>query len=237
MQLPAGTAISFPDGSTSSTFLVTFQPNQHLTIADTVTFEFRVPFSYSAMPPAVTCVSGWEKGCPVAIDDGGRLQLNILQLGDSGWIRGYTISDVIHSIHQKLLVADMPQVKVIPSPAATSRWSTPTTPALASGEFGLQGKRPTMEDQTVCIDRLPLRDSSRKISFYAVFDGHGGATASKYASERLHVHLISNLDGGVDLTCVPPVPLAWSCHCVGANWRRPLWLLSVSVTWLVFVVW
>jgi hypothetical protein len=218
--LPSGASLSFPDASNNSTFVVTFQPHEHLSIKAPVAFEFRVPLSYAAMPPAVTCIQGWEGGCPVEVDDGGRLKLNILQLGDAGWIRGYTLSDVIHCIHQKLQLADYPHVKVIASPGTSTSRSGAAGPLLLSGEFGLQGKRPTMEDQTVCIDRLSLADASRKISYYAVFDGHGGAVASKYASDNLHRHFGAFIDAGQTIRCArwrlhgPVRCLCRSHHCI-----------------------
>jgi hypothetical protein len=211
---PSGRARTSPGSSpVPNTFYVTFSPYEYLWIEEPVTFEFRVPMSYSAMPPAVSCKSEAfvaKYGDRVNIDSSGQVMLNILQLGTCAWMRGYTISDVIHCIHHKLQLPDMPQVRIIaPTPTATSPTARlrktesssglpSTAPAVASGDFGLQGKRPTMEDQTVCIDRLPTVDG-KAVGFYAVYDGHGGATASKFASERVHHHFTEHLRAGLDI--------------------------------------
>lgn len=52
----------------------------------------------------------------------------------------------------------------------------------------MQGWRITMEDAHTTILDL-LKTPKKKISFFAVFDGHGGSTVAKYAGEKLHRRL------------------------------------------------
>ena len=45
-----------------------------------------------------------------------------------------------------------------------------------------------MEDAHTTILDL-LKTPTKKISFFAVFDGHGGSTVAKYAGQKLHHRL------------------------------------------------
>ena len=58
------------------------------------------------------------------------------------------------------------------------------------GEYGIQGKRPTMED-ACCVNELDV------YSFYGLFDGHGGDKVSNFVSKNLLKNIKSdnwNLD-------------------------------------------
>ncbi|KAM9820380.1 integrin-linked kinase-associated serine/threonine phosphatase 2C [Neosynchiropus ocellatus] len=65
-----------------------------------------------------------------------------------------------------------------------------------------QGERDEMEDthvmlsdlQELGLDQVPAHIS--KVSCYAVFDGHGGSRASRFAAENLHKYLIRNFPRG-----------------------------------------
>eukprot|EP01129_Flabellula_baltica_P014615 TRINITY_DN7042_c0_g1_i1.p1 TRINITY_DN7042_c0_g1~~TRINITY_DN7042_c0_g1_i1.p1 ORF type:complete len:284 (-),score=79.10 TRINITY_DN7042_c0_g1_i1:48-899(-) len=69
-----------------------------------------------------------------------------------------------------------------------------------SGSHEDQGYRPTMEDALIFFDdlrtsELPLdgfMEGENPLSFYAVYDGHGGKRAAKLAKELLHVNLFKN---------------------------------------------
>jgi len=57
-----------------------------------------------------------------------------------------------------------------------------------------KGEREEMQDFHVLIDdfhkQIPeLHSSVSRLSYYAVFDGHGGVRASKFAANQLHVNL------------------------------------------------
>ncbi|XP_041037270.1 integrin-linked kinase-associated serine/threonine phosphatase 2C isoform X1 [Carcharodon carcharias] len=64
-----------------------------------------------------------------------------------------------------------------------------------------KGEREEMQDAHVIIDdftlsftRLPSEIS--RLSYFAVFDGHGGIRASKYAAQNLHLNLARNFPKG-----------------------------------------
>lgn len=101
---------------------------------------------------------------------------------------------------------------------------------LQSGHFGLQGRRPTMEDNAVWYDFLPIKPSSTTASrpasafhaegdmtdpvsvhasggytptavgFFGVFDGHGGTAASDFAASRLHELVVARLSRGASVS-------------------------------------
>ena len=54
-----------------------------------------------------------------------------------------------------------------------------------------------MEDAYVAIDAMPLPsdwvDCWERASFYAVYDGHGGAEASDFCRQHVHKHLLRHL--------------------------------------------
>ena len=57
----------------------------------------------------------------------------------------------------------------------------PWTLVRAAGAHGEKGKRKSMEDFHVLIDQL-----APNCSFFAVYDGHGGKHAARFASKHLH---------------------------------------------------
>lgn len=67
-----------------------------------------------------------------------------------------------------------------------------------SGVFAAQGKRQQMEDTHVLIDCLKcnyenvLEHYDRHLSFYAVYDGHGGKRASHMCAQILHDSLVQS---------------------------------------------
>lgn len=68
-----------------------------------------------------------------------------------------------------------------------------------SGVISVQGKRPTMEDTHVSVDCLKFtyhhlaeceHFKEKHLSFYAVYDGHGGRDTAIIAEKLLHDHLV-----------------------------------------------
>jgi len=64
-----------------------------------------------------------------------------------------------------------------------------------------KGEREEMQDANVClidcIDQFPqLQPKVNRASYFAVFDGHGGARASQYSAQNLHLHLAKHLPSG-----------------------------------------
>ena len=79
----------------------------------------------------------------------------------------------------------------------------PKCSELSVGRFRVgigerRGRRPSMEDAHVAIEALPPPPGFSgaawpQLSFYAVYDGHGGGEAAEYAKAHLHRHLIRHL--------------------------------------------
>ncbi|XP_054821255.1 probable protein phosphatase 2C 27 isoform X2 [Prosopis cineraria] len=77
-------------------------------------------------------------------------------------------------------------------------------PALRSGECSDIGARPYMEDTHICIGDLGKKFgcdvlSEEVISFYGVFDGHGGESAAVFARDQLPRVIIEDADFPVEL--------------------------------------
>lgn len=77
-------------------------------------------------------------------------------------------------------------------------------PALRSGEWSDIGSRPYMEDTHVCITDLArsfgynlLREEA--ISFYGVFDGHGGKAAAHFVRDHLPRVIVEDANFPVEL--------------------------------------
>ncbi len=60
-------------------------------------------------------------------------------------------------------------------------------PCPLSAACGAQGKRDTMEDTHVLLDRIPGVPEHVASGLWAVFDGHGGAEVARMAEKTLHV--------------------------------------------------
>lgn len=60
---------------------------------------------------------------------------------------------------------------------------------LVYGISEMQGWRISMEDAHATILNLDEKTGDEKASFFAVYDGHGGATVAKYTGETLHTRL------------------------------------------------
>jgi serine/threonine protein phosphatase PrpC len=96
--------------------------------------------------------------------------------------------------------------------------------SCASGHFGLQGRRPTMEDQAVAVDDLPIAaaqsptmgtsgeggsggataasrgsDELLHVALYGVYDGHGGTRAAEYTRQRLHQAVAARIAAGKEI--------------------------------------
>lgn len=68
-----------------------------------------------------------------------------------------------------------------------------------SGHSSLQGVRPSMEDEVLIKENFRLSNSSHLpglLSFYGVFDGHGGRQAAIYTRDHLFNFLVQELEGG-----------------------------------------
>ncbi|KAI9117690.1 hypothetical protein K1719_011856 [Acacia pycnantha] len=77
-------------------------------------------------------------------------------------------------------------------------------PTLRSGEWSDIGGRPYMEDTHICIGDLGKKFgydvlSEEVISFYGVFDGHGGKSAAVFVRDHLPRVVIEDADFPVEL--------------------------------------
>ncbi|KAK5824374.1 hypothetical protein PVK06_019145 [Gossypium arboreum] len=77
-------------------------------------------------------------------------------------------------------------------------------PTLRSGEWSDIGGRPYMEDAHICIADLAKNFgcdlvSEEAISFYGVFDGHGGKDASHFVRDHLPRVIVEDVDFPLEL--------------------------------------
>uniref|UniRef100_A0A2P2MHA1 protein-serine/threonine phosphatase n=1 Tax=Rhizophora mucronata TaxID=61149 RepID=A0A2P2MHA1_RHIMU len=77
-------------------------------------------------------------------------------------------------------------------------------PALRSGEWSDIGGRSHMEDTHICISNLPEKFGRRllsdeAISFYGVFDGHGGKSAAHFVRDHLPRVIVEDADFPLEL--------------------------------------
>ncbi|KAJ0032049.1 hypothetical protein Pint_14716 [Pistacia integerrima] len=78
-------------------------------------------------------------------------------------------------------------------------------PTLRSGEWSDIGKRPYMEDSHVCISNLAMKFGSKllsgeeAVSFYGVFDGHGGKCAANFVRDHLPRVIVEDADFPLEL--------------------------------------
>ena len=86
-------------------------------------------------------------------------------------------------------VHNLPRSSTPGGQSAKSSSSRPSTPTLRSGEHAELGAREFMEDATVVIENRTVAYSEELVSFYGVFDGHGGTGTALYLKE----HLVENI--------------------------------------------
>ncbi|MED6206124.1 hypothetical protein PIB30_023988 [Stylosanthes scabra] len=83
---------------------------------------------------------------------------------------------------------------------------TSYVPTLRSGEWSDIGGRPYMEDTHICIGDLAKRFgynnnllSEEAVSFYGVFDGHGGKSAAQFVRDHLPRVIVEDADFPLEL--------------------------------------
>ncbi|XP_019417448.1 PREDICTED: probable protein phosphatase 2C 27 [Lupinus angustifolius] len=77
-------------------------------------------------------------------------------------------------------------------------------PALRSGEWSDIGERPYMEDTHICIGDLANKfsnnmHSEEAVSFYGVFDGHGGKSAAQFVRDYLPTVIVEDANFPLEL--------------------------------------
>ena len=102
---------------------------------------------------------------------------------------------------------------------AAQEGSTDPTGFLLAGESSAQGLRRSMEDETVIkldLNSVLAEDlqsapslSSDPLSFFAIYDGHGGSDASYYAARYLHYNIARSSSFGTGQDVVKAVEEAF----------------------------
>lgn len=85
--------------------------------------------------------------------------------------------------------------QTLSEPITDKKTETDQDERLYWAASGMQGWRMTMEDAHTCLLNIVSSDSKlrgQKVSFFAVFDGHGGHTIAQYAGASLHKRLTSD---------------------------------------------
>ena len=84
--------------------------------------------------------------------------------------------------------------------AAETKENAKTPLSLRSGHSSMQGVRPSMEDEVLIKENFRLSQPSPHLpgalSFYAVFDGHGGRQAAIYTRDHLFSIFVQELEKG-----------------------------------------
>ncbi|PNH10320.1 putative protein phosphatase 2C 8 [Tetrabaena socialis] len=77
-------------------------------------------------------------------------------------------------------------------PSSSAAASSPAHIPLAAAFSEDQGCRHTMEDVCVCVlDARPEPPNQAcRLSYFGVFDGHGGSTCASFAAQHLHAHVL-----------------------------------------------
>ncbi|XP_036928795.1 integrin-linked kinase-associated serine/threonine phosphatase 2C isoform X1 [Acanthopagrus latus] len=121
-------------------------------------------------------------------------------------------------------------------------------PALRGYVAARRGEREEMQDAHVllpdmssCLSALPGQVS--RVSYFAVFDGHGGARASRFAAENLHYNLAKkfpsgeteNLDKLVKKCLLDTFRLTDEEFLKKASSQKPAWKDGTTATCLLVV--
>jgi hypothetical protein len=107
-----------------------------------------------------------------------RLAVGVLGLAGGG----YAVNNIFFSSSPKAAPAAAPAASAPAAPSDPDLIRPPVASAVS-----IQGRRSHMEDRWV--SRV---DPKSGISYFAVFDGHGGHRASDYCAANLHANLFSS---------------------------------------------
>ncbi|KAI9101901.1 phosphatase 2C-like domain-containing protein [Phlyctochytrium arcticum] len=83
--------------------------------------------------------------------------------------------------------------QTLSEPVVEKETTTGQDERLAYGASAMQGWRTSMEDAHTTLLKMDTK-SGKVISFFAVFDGHGGHAVAKFSGAKLH-HRIASEDG------------------------------------------
>ena len=95
-------------------------------------------------------------------------------------------------------------------------WEMKVGPVAA---YAVQGRRPKMEDRFVINDNI----NDTGVSFFAIFDGHGGEFAANYAKEKLAENIYSKIVEIKDMISGKPPKLdLLQCKEEKADYEKPV---------------
>ncbi|KAF8393103.1 hypothetical protein HHK36_021344 [Tetracentron sinense] len=130
-----------------------------------------------------TQIENWEKDLPITTAD------QICFGNDSA----LTKSSPLESICENTMLTDGKQNQL-----------TNFVPAIRSGEWSDIGGRQTMEDTHICIADLAKKFdynflNGEAVSFFGVFDGHGGKSAAHFVRDNLPRVIVEDADFPLEL--------------------------------------
>uniref|UniRef100_A0A914X4M2 PPM-type phosphatase domain-containing protein n=1 Tax=Plectus sambesii TaxID=2011161 RepID=A0A914X4M2_9BILA len=103
--------------------------------------------------------------------------------------------------------SDEPQPKIAKSASSENATNEADEVVRARGFYSMRkGEREDMQDAHVLLDdfsaHVAFCSDIKRSAYYAIFDGHGGQRAAKFAAERLHTHLAEKIATGPDAQAV-----------------------------------
>lgn len=175
--------VDFPDPLRRDAFVLVVKSSEELRISDDVTFAFEVPQQYPRCPPKVT------KGTGVNVP-------RVRMLDRDVWMFNYRLDCVAHALRRALYKKKRTRTRVrhIGRTTSTADSTSKGGVAIVASRgyvYERRGRRRSMEDASVCMDRIPIPSikgfvkSSMPVGFYAVYDGHGGSEASKFVGRTM----------------------------------------------------
>ncbi|MGH0153946.1 UNVERIFIED_CONTAM: hypothetical protein FKN15_045217 [Acipenser sinensis] len=124
----------------------------------------------------------------------------------------------------------------------------PGTPRLKGFVAARKGEREDMQDAHVLLNDFsaevsPLPARVSRLSYFAVFDGHGGARASRFAAQNLHLNLarkfpkgdVSNLEKMVKKSLLDSFKQTDDDFLKHASSQKPAWKDGSTATCVLVV--
>jgi len=178
--------IKFPDPLKRNEFEISLLPSEDTKNEKPLVFRVMCCSDYPNKPPVVKAKNEADFPSGTHIN-----KIRILE--EDVWSFTYNLACVAHSIRRRFARRTASRV--------VRRLFRDTEACVLLGRGGFcerKGRRRTMEDSSVCMDRLPVPFRGKTSCFYAVFDGHGGDEAAKFAGRMLHTFVARGLGEGLN---------------------------------------
>eukprot|EP00938_MAST-03A_sp_MAST-3A-sp1_P001015 g1015.t1 len=183
-------SVKFRDPLKRDAFELCVLPAEDTKNEKPLTFLVSAGSDYPNKPPTVSALNETDFPSGTNIN-----KIRILE--QDVWSITYNLACVVHSIRRRFVKRNVS--------SSVRRLFRDTKPCVLLGRGGFcerKGRRRTMEDQSVCMDRLPVpfyrQRKKRNPCFYAVYDGHGGQEAAKFAGRILHTFVARGLSEGLN---------------------------------------